>query len=231
MNLEEALKVVGQYAGQYMATFGAIMASPSHRDWPMRIYDSARTATLPREPQNSRLPENLIIFMLCSLFIGYTVASLIPGRGNKPSLPATIVVTVLFWIAYSSILYLLCRLLGGHGRYLDTLAVSLQVFSALYVVSTFLVLVLAILIGPDFYIQRNSIGGSTASLYFPIHAALLGVYLPVILTRLHGLGWPRHLLVAIPFAILLGYVGWSVHHELSIDYYPPHAPWWIWWDE
>ena len=227
MSVDEVLKVAAQYASAYVATFAAILASPSRQDWPIRFRNRPQAKLLFDRSEATRLTPDLFVFLACSVLLGYTIASAIPGRGDKPGVAVTLVVTVSFWVAYSSILHLLCRLLGGDGSYFDTLAVSLQVFAALYVLSTFAVLVLAALVGTDAPFYEL---GVTASLYFPIHAALLGVYLPVVLTRVHKLAWPKYLLVLVPFAVLLGYVGWSVHREASIDYYPPHAPWWTWWD-
>ena len=137
-----------------------------------------------------------------------------------------IIVIIGYWFLSGTILHWFCKLLRGRASYLYTLSISIQVFSVLYVLSSFItVLVSAFLSIEKIYTwgqklaEGNDVGGFIEFIiayiiayptysYFIIEGVLLAIYVPIAIRHVHRFGWFRLLLVMVfttfhvPFSII-----------------------------
>jgi hypothetical protein len=58
----------------------------------------------------------LLAFALLSIVLGLTTNALIPGRKPAPDLFSSVIIILIYWFVYGSILHGICRLLGGKGQ-------------------------------------------------------------------------------------------------------------------
>ncbi|MEM1182210.1 MAG: YIP1 family protein [Acidobacteriota bacterium] len=172
-------------------------------------------------PRNAWLHPKLLAFSALSVLLGTWINSLLPGRRESPENLVVVIFVLFYWFFYTSALHLVCRLLKGRGRYIETVAVSIQVLATLYLVTSCLALIGAAL--PGWEMVRNAtlfegvFGGEIfsdpGSIFFLIHAPLLAVYLSLALKRVHSFGWLRQgaiaiipfLTVWIPFLLYIRY--------------------------
>lgn len=152
---------------------------------------------------NLWLHPKLISYSVLSIVLGIMMNSLLAGRIPGPEMPKSVAIIFAYWLSYGSLLFLACRALKGRGSYLDTLSVSIQIFAAIYVVTSFLSLVATALLSvPAFagIIKRVPLIGIMVAnepplVFFVIGLLLLSVYVPLSLKVVHRFGWLRTFLV------------------------------------
>ena len=103
-----------------------------------------------------QLDSKLLVFAVISVFVGTTVNALIPGVKTSPDITTliSIIVIIGYWFLSGTILHWFCKLLRGRGSYLYTLSISIQVFLILYVLSSFI----TVLVSSFLSIEKNILG-------------------------------------------------------------------------
>ena len=137
--------------------------------------------------------------MLISIFVGLTIGGLIPSGNPRPDLATSSIVIVSYWLLYSSLVHLVCRVFAGKGTFSQTLSISLQLLSVIYVIASFATLMWGTFVtGTKFGALLASTGNLPAHLverpidmYFVVQCGLLTIYLPIAVKRLHGFHWSR----------------------------------------
>jgi hypothetical protein len=130
------------------------------------------------------------------------------------------VVIILLWFASISFTHLVCRLLQGKGRYVETLSVMIQVYAVIYVLTSFLALVAVMVMTlPPVARQVNMVPfvgqflvDDPGYVFFLISTVLLMVYGSLALRSVHRFGWIRTTITALlplsslPVSIILYYI-------------------------
>ncbi len=208
MDLEKLLTFVTQNLAEYYMVFVATLVKPAIRFRPVSI-DMPSSEQLiefrKTVETGSKLNPKLLSFVVISIFLGVTVNALIPNRKNGLDLASTTIIVLGCWFLYSTTLHWFCTLLKGKGSYLETLSISVQLLSVLYVLSSFLSFSLsAILQVPQINDLALKIGGFSGfitlypvTLFFLIQALLLTIYLPIAIRYVHHFGWFKQVLVAV----------------------------------
>ena len=145
------------------------------------------------------LNPQLLAFALLSIVLGLAINALIPDRKPGPGLLASVIIILTYWSVYGSVLHGICLLLRGKGRYLETLSVTLQVLSTMYVVTSFLSLFAATLLTLpqlDRWVRAVPVIGKLSLeepilVFFVIGTALLMIYVPLAMRSVHKFGWIR----------------------------------------
>jgi hypothetical protein len=209
MDYENLLKFFGDnFIGWLRVTF-LTLARPVSRfeltpvdDLPGLIAPEARSE------QQLWLNPRLIVFAVISIILGVTVNALIPERETSPALFTTITVILFYWFVRGSLLYVVCWLLQGTGRYLDTLSVSIQVFGTIYVVASFLSLLGTSVLSPDTISELTrglpvTKGFGPILLFFFVGNLLLIIYMPLAMKPVHKFDWARTAALFVVWATLL----------------------------
>lgn len=232
MDFDKTLEFATNYLSDYFWALVATLRNPIARFSPLSSNDSEPKPTnLILEPpiKNTvnRLNPKLFGFIIISIFFGTTINALIPNRKNGPDFITSAIVIIISWFIYSTILHLICKALRGKGHYEETLSVSLQLLSVLYVVSNFLTLMFAVVVGVpqiqhwmagDSLIMRD-LAANPVYLYFIVEFILSIIYLPLALHRVHRFNWKRQvtLLILSLLISILSLVGLIIAIALYIS--------------
>jgi hypothetical protein len=153
---------------------------------------------------NVWLDPKLISYALLSISIGVVMNNLLPDRIPGPGLVKELVIMLILWVAYGSLLFVVCSyLLKGKASYLETLSVSIQVLATIYVATSFISLIGAILLSDHTTaaIRIPFIGWSSISksvlFFFILWAFLSAIYVSLSMKAIHRFGWFRTLLLAV----------------------------------
>ena len=202
MNFNELIKLFTDYLSDYVWTFINTIRNPELRFQPLSNTDDQQSgivASSQTGQPNTLINPKLFSFVLISIFIGLTISTLIPGDKAQPDLATSSIVIVLYWLLYSSFVHMVCRIFAGKGSFSQTLSISLQLLSVIYVVSSFVALMWGTFVtGTKFGALLASRGDLPARLverpiyiYFVVQFGLLAVYLPIAVKRIHGFNWSR----------------------------------------
>lgn len=204
MDIEKLLKFATDYLSDYFWVVVATLKNPSIRFNPVPLSMATQEgivvdSTVHPENAGSKLSPKLFSFMIISIFLGSTINALIPNRKEGPEFVTSAIIITLSWFTYSTTIHLLCKVLKGRGTYEETLSVSIQLFSVLYLVSSFAALMFAFIVGQSqiqswvdtarqeaAWLIRNPV-----YIYFFIQFTLLVIYLPFALQRVHRFSWTR----------------------------------------
>jgi len=164
------------------------------------------------------LHPKLLVFALLSIVLGLFINALIPNREPGPELIASVVIVFIYWLVSGSFLHLVCLLLRGKGKYLETLSVIIQVSATLYVITSFMALLLSLfLLFPiaASVISKIPVFGELFTeepvfVFFLIGTILSIIYVPLSMKSVHKFGWGRTVLIAILIAILPLLTVWTV---------------------
>lgn len=151
------------------------------------------------------LHPKLIIFALLSITLGLTINALIPNRRPGPELLASVIIIFIYWVISGSCLHLICLLLKGKGKYLETLSVLLQVSATLYVITSFLSLIAAIFLSyhPIANIVNkvpfigNIFSRDPVLVFFLVGTILNMIYVPLAVKSVHKFGWVKTGIIAL----------------------------------
>ena len=218
MNIESTVRFAHEHVAEYIDVLISTLVMPSTRFAPV---EAGRDVTLLMGSRTlgPRLNPKLLIFVSISVVVGVTLNALLPGRERVPILAAEFVLAVVAWLFYGTFVHLLCRVLGGRGRYVDTMSVVLQVLATIYVVTAFLSLLAAPALIST--IAGHSSGGVsreffqtaiTIVLHFFISTVLVAIYVPLAIRHVHGLDALRTVLAAAP---AMAFVWWMVATSLE----------------
>jgi hypothetical protein len=168
------------------------------------------------------LHPKLITFALLSIVLGTTINAQIPHRiivGNVSLVPSVVII-IIYWFCIASLEHLLCRLLQGKGRYLETVSVIIQVFATLYVAASFLALIAATVLTLRVVAQQvektvpligQLLVEDPVNIFFLISTVLLIVYIPLALRSVHRFGWIQTMITSLfplftaPLAVVIYY--------------------------
>ena len=177
------------------------------------------------------LHPKLLAFTILSIVLGLTINAMIPERKAGPGLFESVVLIVIYWFAYASVVHFACILIGGSGRYLETLSVTIQVLASLYVVTSFISFFAATVLSlPQLSPWIRSIPGvghrlveEPVFVFFLIAPIMTAVYLPLAMRSVHKFGWVRTAIIS--FGLLLPawtiWLGASVYQSTGLLMAPP----------
>jgi hypothetical protein len=227
MDIDKFLKLAVDYLSDYFASFVATLQNPGLRYQPVPepastpLPGSAEIASpTGKAPQGSRLEPRLFSFVLLSILIGSILNAQIPGgRGMRTDFLNTAVLTLAVWFFYSVVIHAVTRLVGSKASFWETLSVSLQVFSALYVVCSFTGLlwgalvtspqVRAVLLGLHWEPLSNLVNNPTM-MYFLVQVVLLAIYLPLAMKHVHQLNRVEQVLLGM-LALVIVLIGYTIY--------------------
>jgi hypothetical protein len=208
MKIDELVGSAADHVSDYIALLIGIFRAPTHYIPPEsieRVTTSSKAGIiLPSSVQvEQRLSPRLIGFVLVSLFIGVTIWNVILPEDKLLDTETSLVVVTVFWLSIGTVGHVYCWLLRGRGTYVQTLSASLHISAAVYVVSTFLAVLLggplhinAVFARFGFYLSRL---GDAQGLYFALQLLLLSYYVPRTFAIVHGFGFTRRwLLLFLP---------------------------------
>jgi hypothetical protein len=202
MEVDKVLKfATDAFAEYFQALVGTL--THAHVAFPP-LYSRIAERTVGPEIVAVATEESVISERIDPRLFGYVVISvLFAAAANSimgSSFEATFVlVTTLFlllsWLLYSSIVFLVCRLLGGRGTYLATISATMQLLATVLVVSIFIGIgvVAVAIVGGD----PTPHEGLPPAVYYAVHVPLLSIYIPLMLRRIHRLSWPRLILLSV----------------------------------
>jgi hypothetical protein len=205
MDIEKILKFATDNLSEYFYILIETLRYPALRFAPVEASaDSANKSLVTSRGRlitGSRLAPKLFVYVVISILIGVTLNALIPNRIKSPDAQTTIVVILLNWFLYSTVVHLICKLFRGRGSYAETLSVILQLISTLYVVSSFGALILSLLSRipqlNSILINANGSFSVAASepfwFFFFLQFLLLTIYVPLAVRHVHGFVWRKQL--------------------------------------
>jgi hypothetical protein len=207
MNIEKLLELGTEYFSDYFSVFISTLRTPAARFRPITKKHEETDVVLPTKISSSYvgpdLNPRLFGFMMISILIGATLNSVVPGRPPSPDLLTTSVITIAVWIGYSISVFLVCKILGGKGSFLETISVSLQLLAVIYVVSNFVAFIWGSIAQTRIvrgFLLRGSFGlivDYPIFVYYPVQFVLMLVYLPAALKHVHRFSVVRQLVVGI----------------------------------
>lgn len=207
MNIEQLLKLGTEYFSSYLTVLISTLRAPGERFRPLpKSKDKGVTvlhAGISASYIGPGLSPQLFGFMIISVLIGATLNSVVPGRPPSPDFLTTSVVTISVWIGYSISVFLLCKILGGKGSFLETMSVSLQLLAVVYVVSNFVTFIWGSIVRPS--VVRGLLQSGILRpivdypilIYYPVQFFLMLIYLPLALKHVHRLNRVRQIVVAV----------------------------------
>jgi len=215
MDPDKILKLAAEYFVGWSRIILLTLRNPVARFQltPLSADDSSTTLVNNREQPSVWLSPKLFAYAVLSIILGISMNSLLPKRVSVPDLLKDVVIVFLFWIVYSSFIFVICRLFRGRASYLDTLSVSIQVLATTYVATSFLSLVAAavISVGPAAeFAKRIPLAGEMLVdepplLFFLFGTILLAIYTPLSMKAIHRFGWFRAVLLSlVPFVMVWG---------------------------
>ena len=181
--LEKAPTYLSEYLTVAVATLrypGVRFASPPDV---VRVEHSTRAIQL-----GPSLSPKLLTFVLLSAVLGTTLNHfLLPRGSDRPEFQVAAVFVVLYFVFSSVVAYVLCRLLGGNGSFVDTMSVSLQLLATLYVASSVLAIVISAVLSPRLIGSQAAQLVTPVSIYFSLQLVTLAIYFPMALRPVHAL--------------------------------------------
>ncbi len=177
-----------------------LVQRPQSTSVPSRIIVHAKTE------HELWLNPRLIAFAVLSIILGTMINGIIPERRPELGIVTTVIIILLAWLFQGSATHILCKVMRGRGTYPETLSVSLQVASVLYVASNFLALVVSAAVTiptveatvEGFFSIGALIAKQPIYSFFLCHAILSTVYVPMAMKAVHRFGMIRTaILVAI----------------------------------
>ena len=214
MDFEKLINFSAVYLSDYIWAFIETLRKPSIRFQPQPIPEHLQQPVLvgagsSTQQRREILSPRLLSFVFVSLFIGFTISNLIPGRPTSPDLGTTAIIVFSFWLFHSVVTHWFCRLAGSTGTLIQSLSISLQLFAVLYVVSNFLTLIIGTVASVPFIGKSLSSPGpepfvnNPIFFYFPIQFILMLIYLPLAVKNVHGLNFRLFVLVWVQVIFIL----------------------------
>jgi len=205
---------VAQYLSEYWWFFTETLKHPTLRFSLLKPSSKGtpEIALLSSSQENKhlRLDPKLLGFMAISIFIGATINELIPGRViHDLSFTTIFIATAAVWFCYSFVLHLFCKLFKGQGVFEETLGVSLQLFSVIYVISSLCAFIGGLILtaisnrsittfaAPSSSGLINYTGFPAIYLFFYVEFILLIFYLPIAVKYVHHFGLVRQVTIGI----------------------------------
>jgi hypothetical protein len=179
------------------------------------------------------LHPKLLVYAILSIVLGLMINELIPGREPGPELVASVVIIFIYWLVSGSVLHLVCLVLRGKGKYLETLSVIIQVSATLYVITGFLAFLAALfLVLPQVadILEKITIFGRVFTeepvfVFFLIGTILSVIYVPLSMKPVHRFGWGRTVVIALLPLLTVGFaVAIYLQYGLLIEPATPPPP-------
>ena len=157
------------------------------------------------QQQELWLNPKLIWFATFSALLGTTLNGLLPQRIPPPQLAVALAVIFGSWFFYAAAIHVVCKLLKGRAHFLETVSVSIQVSATLYVVNSFVSLVVATLATVPSAkatismvpVVGDALADEPALFFFLVGTVLFSIYQPLALRTLHRFSWPRTAVIAV----------------------------------
>lgn len=214
MEIEKIISFVTQYLSDYWWFFTETLKHPTLRFSLLKPLSKGTPdialVSSSQENKHSRLDPRLLGFMAISIFIGATINELIPGRAiHGLSFTTIFTATAAVWFCYSFVLHLFCKLFKGQGIFEETLGVSLQLFSVIYVISSLCAFIGGLILTAVSNRSITTFAVTSSSglinharfppiyLFFYVEFILLIFYLPIAIKYVHHFGWIRQVTIGI----------------------------------
>ncbi len=173
----------------------------------------------------------LLAFVLISIFLGSILNLFVPARKYSGDIVGKVIVVLALWFFFTAYTHALCRIFRGKAKIEQTFWVSLQVFAALFVASSFVNLIGGVFVRhpqvSSFLVSTGKLGDSIANnpfyIYFLVQFILLNVYLPLGIKRIHNFGWKRPFLVGIALSLFWVWLGILFLPDIGIKYLKPYG--------
>lgn len=213
MDLEKGIGIASKYVAEYLATLLSTLVSPGARFAIVRprINRNSRISAMSGVSsfQGTALNPKLLVFVTLSMAVGMLIFDAFPDNPRRADdIVTPIVIAAIWWILSSCLTHLVCKALRGTGSLMDTLSISLQVNSVIFVIAAFLSFMIAAASNP--LLASSTLTYSSLSrlaqpffMYQIISGLLLIVYMPAGLRYVHQFGWGRIVLLGIYFTMTL----------------------------
>lgn len=228
MDLDKAISYFEKYTGEYLGLLYQTLAKPtqSFRDTVACSGQADVPIIVPFSTTDEHLRRRLAGMVVISLVAGTVFNSLTPSRKYSGTFIDYIIVVLSCWCCFTLLAYAGSRLLNGKASFGSTVWVSLQIFSSLYLVSSFLNLVggaIARLPAVNMYlVSLGPLGDSVANnpvyIYFLSQFILLNIYLPLTLKQLNGFGWIRAILIALLLSSFWIVFDYALYGHIGVHY-------------
>ncbi len=230
MEILDVISFVEKYLVEYARIFLRTLVHPTARfrrlqttsanNIPVKTNDVTAIGGAGSRPQE-------MAFVLISIFLGSVINSFVPDREFPGDIVGQIVVISFCWLFFATYTHALCRISRGKAAFEQTLWISLQVFSILFVVSSFINLVGGVFVRQprvsSFLVSTGKLGSAIASdpfyIYFFVQFALLNVYLPLALKAIYHFGWIRLILIAIALSVPWVLFGMAFSSDIGVYYH------------
>lgn len=237
MDIDKLLKFVAEYLSEWLKLTVTTLRRP------IQYYSLVQSQVPPPpgtaaslEQTTNWLDPRLVSFCAVNIVLGIGLTAALPTSPVATAPPLHISVpTVLFsWVAYATLIHGACRLLGGDGEYVTTLAIVLQVMATIYFVSA----LASFLVGTGnpfspVFIQQHlasapdwlqKLVGSPVWIAFLLSSILQLIYLPLALRPVHRLTSRRMtVLPLISIAYLAAAIYVYLLSGLRMAYEPPRT--------
>jgi len=229
MEIADVISFVEKYLAEYAGVFQGTLVHPIARFQPSQttsVNDIPVKTNGVTALSGAGSRHQLIAFVLISIFLGSIINSFVPARKYSGDIVGQIVVVSFCWLSFAAFTHTLCRIFRGEAKFEQTLWVSLQIFAALFVVSSFINLIGGVLVRhprvSSFLVSRGRLGDSIANnpfyIYFLVQFALLNVYLPLAVKEIHGFGWIRSIVITIALSLFWVMFGMAFSSDIGVLY-------------
>jgi Yip1 domain len=233
MDIDGLQKFAVANFSQYFSVTIDTLTKPGLHFASVAVDTSGQQTTVAKSRTGRQLDPQLVGFAVLSMFLGLTLNTFLSKRPDIKDMLIIETVGVLLWFLYAAIVYLLCKIFRGKGKFLETVSVTIQIFATLYVVCSAVTVVMAmfVMLKPvkSFVMGLGTIGELVGEnplvLFFLVHTLLFMIYLPMGLKPVHRFNLLQQIMVGIFAGALILFQGvlmimatgnlWSVDPETA----------------
>jgi hypothetical protein len=203
MEVEKLFKISIEYLSDYLGALLSTIRSPKPEFPPVESpveNNQILTSGPGYKVVKLRLNPKLLSFLLISIFVGSALNANIRGRSPAPDFAVTLIIIIVCWLLFSSLVHVFCKAFGGRGSLLETISINLQVLAVIYVLSSsaaFLwgVASTGLKSGETVTYLQGLVGGILVRepiyAYFVVQSLLVLIYLPLANSRVHKFSFSR----------------------------------------
>lgn len=142
MDFDKIIKFIVDHLANYFSILFTTLKRPILKFPPIESKESKKIiiTNSGNELAKDQMNPSLFEFAFISIFIGFTIQSLIPKNGTQPQLIISVLIPFIAWLVVGVVMNIFCKLLRGKGSFIETISITLQIFSVAYVISSVLTL-------------------------------------------------------------------------------------------
>jgi len=184
MDIEKMVAFFPHYLSEYLSILFLTLQKPTLRftpsELPKREKDIIYVVGEHPDKTGIKLNPKLISFVILSIFIGSILQGVTPNHPPLKETPTLVITVIAIWLLISTAFFIMFRFFGGKGGFSDTISISLQLLSSIYVIASLVTLIATAL----FFANDRNFGNSFL-VYLATQVVLLVIYLPLALKELH----------------------------------------------